>query len=59
MSKTILIPIIDDNGLSQPNRDFGVVLSNPRVDPIDAGAVSVPRVDSIFGVAICRFWIAT
>lgn len=54
MSKTILIPIIDDNGLSRPNRDFGVALFNPRVDPTDSAAVSPPRVDNLFGVALCR-----
>ena len=54
MSKTILIPIIDDVGLSQPNRDFTVVLSNPRRDPAESPHVSDPRVDSIFGQALCR-----
>jgi uncharacterized delta-60 repeat protein len=64
MSKTILIPIIshtaiagllDTTGQSyQPNRDFTVVLSNPRRDPLESGDVSVPRVDSVFGQTLCR-----
>jgi len=54
MSKTILIPITDDDGLSRPNRDFTVVLSNPRVDPSDAPYVPAPRVDQVYGRAMCR-----
>ena len=62
MSKTILIPITDDarnnvngtGGQSRPNRDFTVVLSNPRVDPTESGSVSTPRVDPQFGQAACR-----
>ena len=54
MSKTILIPIIDDHGISQPNRDFMVVLSNPRLDPSESSDVSPPRVDNDFGQAAVR-----
>ena len=54
MSKTILIPIFDDDGVSQPNRDFTVVLSNPRRDPAESADVSSPRVDSVFGQVLCR-----
>ena len=54
MSKTILIEIIDDGGVAQPNRDFKVVLSNPRPDPVESPAVSAPRVDPIFGTVLCR-----
>jgi len=54
MSKTILVPIYDDGGLSQPNRDFMVVLSNPQRDTAESGVVSVPRVDPIFGKVLCR-----
>jgi uncharacterized delta-60 repeat protein len=70
MSKTILIPIIDDAesgvlssggvilgtglGVSEPNRDFKVVLSNPRRDPVESSDVSAPRVDPIFGTVLCR-----
>ena len=54
MSKTIMIPIHDDGGASQPNRDFFINLSNPRVDPADAGVVSAPRVDSLYAQAMCR-----
>lgn len=63
MSKTIVVPIIDDaagfffgagSGQSQPNRDFSVVLSNPRLDAAESTSVSTPRVDNIFGQALCR-----
>jgi len=54
MSKTIVIPIVDDEGIPQPNRDFMVVLSNPRRDPTESPNVSAPRVDSIFGKVLCR-----
>jgi len=54
MSKTILIPINDDFGIARPNRDFMVVLSNPRRDPAESSDVSAPRVDSVFGQALCR-----
>ena len=55
MSKSILIPIIDDYGIPRPNRDFEVVLSNPRLDPTeDSYDVSPPRVDNDFGQAAVR-----
>ena len=64
MSKTILIPIISHTtpggeiGLTgqayEQNRDFMVALSNPRRDPLESPDVSVPRVDSVFGQALCR-----
>jgi len=54
MSKTIVVPITDDGGVPQPNRDFTVVLSNPRRDPAEATMVSAPRVDSVFGQVLCR-----
>ena len=54
MSKTILIPIYDDGGTPRPNRDFTVVLANPRPDPAESGSVSPPRVDPIFGQVLCR-----
>jgi uncharacterized delta-60 repeat protein len=55
MSKTILIPIGDDGGFSQPNRDFTVVLSNPRLDDDEwPDVVSPPQVDSTFGRALVR-----
>jgi len=53
MSKTIFIPIYEA-GLAEPNRDFNVVLSNPRLDPNETGDVSAPRVDPVFGTALCR-----
>ena len=54
MSKTILIEILDDGGVAQPNRDFKVVLSNPRPDPAESPDVSAPRVDPIFNQVLCR-----
>jgi uncharacterized delta-60 repeat protein len=57
MSKTILIQIGDDGGFSQPNRDFTVVLSNPRLDDNELklpDVVSPPQVDSTFGRALVR-----
>jgi uncharacterized delta-60 repeat protein len=54
MSKTIVIPISDDNGVPRPNRDFTVVLSNPQRDPAESGNVSAPRVDPVFGQVLCR-----
>src|ERR1039458_3982826 len=55
MSKTILIPILDDYGFSQPNRDFTVVLSNPQLDPGEwPDVVSPPRVDSTYYHALVR-----
>jgi uncharacterized delta-60 repeat protein len=57
MSKTIRIPIMDDMGRLyqyRQNRDFTVVLSNPRRDPAESGSVSTPRVDPVFGQVLCR-----
>jgi len=64
MSKTILVTILphtsiagilDTTGLDyQPNRDFTIALSNPRRDPAESPDVSAPRVDPVFGQALCR-----
>ena len=54
MSKTIVIPILDDDGLARPNRDFVVALSNPQRDSRESGEVSPPRVDHSFGQVVCR-----
>lgn len=54
MSKTILIPIIDDGGIEQPNRDFAVVLFNPQRDPAESPNVSQPRLDPFYGQALVR-----
>ena len=54
MSKTILIPILDDGGFSQPNRDFTVVLSNPQLDGEWPDVVSPPRLDSTYYHALVR-----
>ena len=62
MSKTILIPIIDNSGNSSGiglggsggnlyNKVFSVVLSNPQLDPLESGDVSPPRVDPSFTTA--------
>src|ERR1019366_1780599 len=34
------------------NSEFGVVLSNPRLDPYESGGVSPPRVDPTFNTAL-------
>jgi hypothetical protein len=54
MSKTVLIPILDDAGQPRPNRDFNVVLSNPRLDPTETAPIPPPRLDPMFGQAECR-----
>ena len=54
MSKTILIPVIDDSGTVQHNRDFGVVLFNPQRDPSESTLVSQPRLDAIDSQALVR-----
>ena len=54
MSKTILIPIVDDFGLAQPNRDFGVVLFTPQKDLLESPVVSQPRLDPIYSQALVR-----
>lgn len=55
MSKTLLIPIIDDGGIAQPNRDFTLVLTNAQLDPNEwSDAVSPPRVDTNYCRALVR-----
>ena len=53
MSKTIFIPVLNSFP-ARPNRDFGVVLSNPQVDSSESFEVPQPRVDSQFGEALVR-----
>ena len=58
MSKTILIPIINSaaagSGGTWYNVVFGVQLSSPSLDPLEAGDVSPARVDPTFGVAMVK-----
>lgn len=54
MSKTIIIPILDDGGTPQPNRDFGVVLYNPAIDPSETADISKPRVDTNYFQSLVR-----
>jgi uncharacterized delta-60 repeat protein len=54
MSKTILIPIVDDFGIYQPNRDFSVVIYNPQKDLLESTDVSQPRLDPVFSQALVR-----
>ncbi len=55
MSKTILIPVLNPYNLPpRPNRDFGVVLSNPQVDPSESSLIPQPRVDNTFSLAVVR-----
>ncbi|HZF01516.1 MAG TPA: Calx-beta domain-containing protein [Methylomirabilota bacterium] len=55
MSKTIMIPIAEFFSVGQQaNRDFAIVLSNPRRDPYETTDVSDPRLDAPFSTAIVR-----
>ncbi len=58
MSKHILIPILDaginGSGGNTNNTVFGVQLSNPRPDPFESSAVSAPRVDPAFSLALVK-----
>ena len=54
MSKTILIPILDDGGTPRPNRDFSIVLYTPQKDLLEASSVSQPRLDPVFSQALVR-----
>ncbi len=54
MSKTLVIPIMDDGGQAQPNRDFAVVLFNPQRDPAESTNVSAPRLDPVYSQALVR-----
>jgi len=54
MSKTLVIPVFDDGGLPQPNRDFGIVLFNPQRDPGENTNVSQPRLDPVYSQALVR-----
>lgn len=54
MSKTIFIPIQDDGGIAEPNRDFGLVLFNPAVGTNETADISQPRLDPIYSQALVR-----
>lgn len=54
MSKTILIPIIDDFGSNQPNRDFGLVLFNPTIGTNETADISQPQLDPDYSQALVR-----
>ena len=57
MSKTIMVPLPFTDFLTigqQADRDFAVVLSNPRRDPNETSDVSDPRLDTPFSTAIVR-----
>ena len=58
MSKTILVPILNpgirSSGGDLYNPVFGVVLSNPQLDPGENGDVAPPRVDPSFSVALVK-----
>ena len=59
MSKTILIPIIDDYGVAEPNRDFTLMLTNAQLDPNESSDVSPPRVDTTYYQALVRILTPT
>jgi uncharacterized delta-60 repeat protein len=48
----VTLPSHNNNNLF--NADFGVMLSNPQLDPSESGDVSQPRVDSQFSTALVR-----
>src|SRR6202142_728233 len=58
MSKNIVIPIIDagisGSGGNTSNTVFGGVLSHPQPDPFESSAVSKPRVDPAFSLALVK-----
>ncbi|MEJ5238563.1 MAG: Calx-beta domain-containing protein, partial [Limisphaera sp.] len=54
MSKRILIQVNYDFGQNQPNREFAVILSNPRPDPAEAPEVGAPRIDGAWARAVVR-----
>jgi uncharacterized delta-60 repeat protein len=54
MSKSIVIPVFDDFGAINLNRDFAVVLFNPQRDSAESPAVSQPRLDPIDSQALVR-----
>jgi uncharacterized delta-60 repeat protein len=54
MSKTILIPVLDDGGTAQPNRDFAVVLFSPAVGSGETADISLPRLDTNYSQSLVR-----
>jgi uncharacterized delta-60 repeat protein len=54
MSKTILIPITATSTYNGINSEFGVLLSNPQLDPYESSEVSAPRVDPVFNLALVK-----
>jgi uncharacterized delta-60 repeat protein len=54
MSKTIFIPIFDDFGFPEPNRDFIVQLTNAAPDLSESALVSPPRLDPAYSQAVVR-----
>ncbi len=54
MSKTVLIPVVSSFP-PRPNRDFGVILSNPQIAGTESStAISQPRLDTTFSEALVR-----
>ena len=47
VSKQIFIPILDDGGQSQQNRDFLVLLTNAALDAAESPEVQTPRLDNV------------
>ena len=54
MSKTIFVPIYDDYGTPQQNRDFTIVLTNVVLDAAESTQVQSPRLDQTFSQALVR-----
>ena len=51
MTKKFVVPIFS---FSDTNRQFGVFLSNPRLDANESPEVSAPRLDPALGAALIR-----
>jgi len=54
ISKTIVIPVFDDGGIANHNRDFSVVLFNAHRDVSESALVSQPRLDPIDSQVLVR-----
>jgi uncharacterized delta-60 repeat protein len=54
VSKTIIIPVRDDGGVPNHNRDFSIVLFNPQRDVNESTNVSQPRLDPVDSQVLVR-----
>jgi uncharacterized delta-60 repeat protein len=54
VSKTIIVPIVDDLGITRHDRDFSIVLFNPQRDALESTNVPQPRLDPIDSQVLVR-----